>query len=190
MSADRIRIAALARFASQGYDATSLAELAGDVGIKTPSIYAHFRSKEALFWQLVEQAANLEVEYIRDGLCRPEPIRSAMRRYLYGTRERFATEPHLHFWLRSIYLPPAKMAEEISSHDREFAVALEAVVSSALRHPEFGLCNPALPYDTLTTGFIGMLRSVHAELLYYGSSDSTKVLNAMWTIFERSLVEE
>lgn len=186
MSAERIWNAALLRFAAQGYDGTSLAEIAGDVGIKTPSIYSHFAGKEALFRQLVEYAADRELELVRDRLLRPAPVRAAIRDYLFDTVARFAQEPHLRFWLRSIYLPPAGMRQEIGSRDQEFAAALEDIVAAALRHPEFGLPAPALPYETLTAAFIGILRSTHAELLYCGSGSAT-VLPAMWTVFELSL---
>lgn len=190
MSAERIKNAALLRFAAQGYDATSLAEIAGDVGIKTPSIYAHFHSKQALFRQLAEYAFHSELEELTTCLQRPEPVRSALRDYLHGTVERFDTAPSLRFWLRSMYLPPRTMMEEIGAYDRKFATALEKIVSSALRHPTLGLQRPVLPYDTLAAAFIGILRGLHAELLYCGGSDSSKVLSALWMIFDRALMEE
>lgn len=189
MSAERIKNAALLRFAVQGYDATSLAEIAGDVGIKTPSIYAHFSGKQALFHQLLECASERELENIRGALQSPKPVASALRRYLYGTVDRFQSDPHLRFWLRSIYLPPPKLHEEISRCDQNFAVTLEGIILSALRHPDLGIRSPMLPYETLTGAFIGILRGVHAELLYCSSSDSPKVAAAMWTVFERSLLE-
>lgn len=190
MSAGRIQEAALLRFAAQGYDATSLAQIAGDVGIKTPSIYAHFKSKQALFLGIVEYVLDSELTRVREGLERPEWVGAAMRRYLERTVERFEEGPNLRFWLRTIYLPPPAIFPQISDYDRNFAIALEKIVSSALRHPTFGLKNPVLPYETLSMAFIGMLRSIHAELLYCSSSDSKCVLNAMWAIFERSLVEK
>ncbi|MDL2290627.1 TetR/AcrR family transcriptional regulator, partial [Desulfovibrio sp. OttesenSCG-928-F20] len=170
MSADRIRQAAMKRFAAQGYDATSLAEVAADVGIKTPSIYAHFAGKEDLFWQLVELSSSRELEKMRGDLGRPEPIGTAMRRYLFGTVERFAAEPHLRFWLRTLYLPPGKMQDRIMACDRQFAEAIDKIVSASLGHPVFGLRRPRLPHETLATAFIGILRAVHAELLYCSSS--------------------
>ena len=187
MSAERIREAALARFAGQGYDAASLAEIAADVGIKPPSIYAHFPGKEALFWQLVEQAADRELALVRESLRRPLGVGEAMRGYLYGTVERFTADQHLRFWLRCIYLPPPGLQGKISVHDRRFALALEEIVGGALRHPDFGLKEPALPFDSLAAAFIGMLRGIHAELLYCGDSDTRKTLAAMWAVFELAL---
>ncbi|MFD1957871.1 TetR/AcrR family transcriptional regulator [Paenibacillus thailandensis] len=51
-TADRIKAAALSLFLDSGYNGTSLSDIAKAVGIKTPSIYAHFESKDQLFQQL------------------------------------------------------------------------------------------------------------------------------------------
>ena len=48
-TADRILDAAEARFAQRGYDATSLADIADDVSVRTPSLYKHFASKRELY---------------------------------------------------------------------------------------------------------------------------------------------
>lgn len=42
-------------FASQGYHATTIAQLAERVGIKGPGIYKHFASKRALFEEVLER---------------------------------------------------------------------------------------------------------------------------------------
>ncbi|MFX3636402.1 MAG: TetR/AcrR family transcriptional regulator [Candidatus Pristimantibacillus sp.] len=54
-TADRIKQAAVTMFTESGYEGTSMSEIAKEVGIKTPSIYAHFKSKEQLFLQLLEE---------------------------------------------------------------------------------------------------------------------------------------
>jgi AcrR family transcriptional regulator len=46
---ERILDAAEALFAEKGYKATSLGEVAERVGIRSPSLYNHFKNKEALY---------------------------------------------------------------------------------------------------------------------------------------------
>lgn len=48
-TAERILDAAEDLFAEKGYSATSLGEVADRVGIRSPSLYNHFRNKEALY---------------------------------------------------------------------------------------------------------------------------------------------
>lgn len=53
----RILHKALELFSERGYDAVSVGEIAGAVGIKAPSLYNHFPGKQAIFDALVEETA-------------------------------------------------------------------------------------------------------------------------------------
>lgn len=48
---------ALELFAAQGYDAVSVGEIAEAVGIRAPSLYNHYPSKQAIFDAIVESTA-------------------------------------------------------------------------------------------------------------------------------------
>ncbi len=48
---------ALELFSTQGYDSVSVGEIAKAVGIKAPSLYNHFPSKQAIFDAIVESTA-------------------------------------------------------------------------------------------------------------------------------------
>lgn len=61
-TAERIKQAALTMFTESGYEGASLSEIAKAVGIKTPSIYAHYKSKEQLFLQLIQEVIEEERE--------------------------------------------------------------------------------------------------------------------------------
>ena len=62
--AERIRAAALELFAEAGYDGVSMSDLAKAAGMKPPSIYAHYDSKEALFLGLFDEAARQDAERV------------------------------------------------------------------------------------------------------------------------------
>ncbi len=65
---------ALELFSVQGYDAVSVGEIAKAVGIKAPSLYNHFPSKQAIFDAIVEST---EVHYTRNAGERAVHIRDA-----------------------------------------------------------------------------------------------------------------
>lgn len=52
---DRILTEALRLFAARGFEATGVADISGAVGIKAPSLYKHFPSKQAIFDALVDR---------------------------------------------------------------------------------------------------------------------------------------
>ena len=53
----RILEKALELFSSRGYDAVSVGEIAKAVGVKAPSLYNHYPSKQAIFDAIVEATA-------------------------------------------------------------------------------------------------------------------------------------
>ena len=54
-TAERILDAAEDLFAEKGYSATSLGDVADRVGIRSPSLYNHFRNKEALYLAVLDR---------------------------------------------------------------------------------------------------------------------------------------
>ena len=52
---EKIRIKALHLFASYGYDAVSVAQIAKAVGIQAPSLYKHYASKEDIFHAIIKE---------------------------------------------------------------------------------------------------------------------------------------
>ena len=57
---ERILEAALTLFAENGYDGTSVEQIATEVGIKAPSLYKHYKGKEDILNALIDSA---EVRY-------------------------------------------------------------------------------------------------------------------------------
>lgn len=53
-TADNIRRAGLTMIFQRGYEATTLRDLAAEVGIKAPSLYNHMRTKQELLFELIQ----------------------------------------------------------------------------------------------------------------------------------------
>ena len=124
MSARDIRLAAMRLFGRQGYTATPLSAIAAAVGIKAPSLYAHFRSKEDLFRTVFDEAVDMELQELMAAVSPEAALPDGLERYLRETVGRFESTLHLPFLLRSIYLPPPGLTAHIRERDKVFAAEL------------------------------------------------------------------
>lgn len=76
-TADRILDAAEARFSARGFSATSLGDIADEVGIRTPSLYKHFSSKKELYAAVMARLIDPFVELLNEILATPTDERDA-----------------------------------------------------------------------------------------------------------------
>jgi AcrR family transcriptional regulator len=60
-----IQRAALLRFAEQGYHATTMKNLADDLGVTSAAFYYHFKSKDELLTSLIEEIITTDLEVMR-----------------------------------------------------------------------------------------------------------------------------
>lgn len=189
MSARDIRLAAVRLFGRQGYTATPLSAIAAAVGIKAPSLYAHFRSKEDLFRSVFDEALSLELQELMAAVTPEAAVPDGLERYLRETVGRFENTLHLPFLLRSIYLPPASLAEHIRERDKVFAAELARRVEQALLR-QTAAAPLGMPPEEAALAFIGILRGIHAELLYAGPDAAQRLTQALWRVYAYALRPE
>ena len=87
MSARREELTRIAArlFAERGYQGTSLADLAEELGVQKPSLYHHIGSKEDLLWEVASagaEAFHAALDAIPEGAAATEKIRLALRAHL------------------------------------------------------------------------------------------------------------
>lgn len=72
-------------FAERGYQGTSLADLAGELGVQKPSLYHHIASKEDLLWDVASEGAeafHAALDAVPAQAAPTERIRLALRAHL------------------------------------------------------------------------------------------------------------
>lgn len=87
MSARRAELTRIAArlFADRGYQGTSLADLAEQLGVQKPSLYHHIASKEDLLWEVAWEGADAfhaALDAVPSDAPAPERIRLALRAHL------------------------------------------------------------------------------------------------------------
>ena len=104
-------------FWRKGYEGTSLSDLTGAIGITPPSFYFAFKSKEALFKQVVDRYQSGHMGFLTGALNQTTPLAVA-ERVLYGLADAYTTKPHPPGCLAlNCGLPCSEDAEDSIRHD-------------------------------------------------------------------------
>ena len=117
---ERIRQEAAALFREKGFNGTSMAELASEVGITKSSLYHHFPSKQALLSEIIELTVNRVTPLVHDvahsDLPAGERLQSAVYIHTFeAMRDRDAVAC---FMEEGRSLAPDYMAAHIRNRDR------------------------------------------------------------------------
>jgi TetR/AcrR family transcriptional regulator len=93
-SRDRILDAAEAHFAAKGFRATSIGEIADDVGIRGPSLYKHFATKADLYHAVAKRLLDPYLELL-EKLLEPPTDAAVAQRNLEKVARHYYDTPNL-----------------------------------------------------------------------------------------------
>ncbi|MBC6310444.1 TetR/AcrR family transcriptional regulator [Listeria sp. FSL L7-1582] len=176
MSSQRLKEAALPLFAEQGYEGTALSEIAKAVGIKTPSIYAHFASKEALFLEIYRDVMRHELVMLEEVAKEKHGTMEAeLRAFFYKVTD-FGVDPDVkRFFQRAIFFPPQSLAKQM----REEMTTYEAMTSESIG-AILGQELDAVQKEKWIYVFYCLLDGLSLEHEIYGVEDFAKRRDAAW----------
>lgn len=145
VTSDAVLDAALTVFAARGYHGTAVSQIAADLGIRTPSLYNHMRSKQELLETIVERTLDdVLADFMRAvvGVTDPvERLRRAVR--VYALRHATHRREALVVNRDTTSLPePAlsRMRERRRDHER----AVRSVIGDGIAAGMFRVDSPAL----------------------------------------------
>ena len=96
---EKLELAALELFSRKGYQAVSIRDICGVVGIKESSVYYHFKNKQALMDSLINKVDGI-VEEMREGFDRKFTVaenvsEEAMGEVAVGILENYLLHPYV-----------------------------------------------------------------------------------------------
>ncbi|MFD3268695.1 TetR/AcrR family transcriptional regulator [Paenibacillus dendritiformis] len=190
MTANRILEAALEHFAASGYEGAALSDIARQVGIRTPSIYAHFKNKDDLFLSVIDKAVADQLERLAAYFAQ-QGEQKAIQDQLYGLiidyEDRYQSDSNVKFLLRMMFFPPPPLLEPVMERVNGYLDEMERMLAGVC---EQGMANgqlAKLELNTVTAAFMCLLDGVLVEMLLGGPVRFKKRLNASWTMFRRSI---
>lgn len=189
MTRSQILDAARGRFARNGYTETSLKEIAADVGIKAPSIYAHFSNKEELYVEVYTRSIDEHRDYFTRLLADSRELDPLERlhKILTGVPAFYQERPELlDFHLRSIVGgTPAGTdpAGAFRRWDEELAETIRATYLEGQDSGSFARVDP----DAFTAHFTCLMDGLFIQLKHYDPASYQEHLTRTWTLLSTAL---
>ncbi len=185
----KIKQTALDLFGQKGYEETSLSDIAAVVGIKKPSIYNHFSSKEEIFTDVIEDLIKSEITSYHKlhEIEHPGSAIEQVRRVFDSFCHRLLTTKEARLWKRVSFYPPDPFKEFISKKfyelEVEYSRLLRSIHDSGKRNGYF----MHIDVDQFTASFLCLIDGVFLEHHYYTEEIFKERIESIWKVYELGL---
>ncbi|MBD2863714.1 TetR/AcrR family transcriptional regulator [Paenibacillus oceani] len=173
-------------FSAHGYEGTPLSAIAKEVGIKTPSLYAHFESKEKLYFAVYEE---VQAEHVR----RLEALIESVREEDTGTklytilsetcRNYLLDEEKAAFLKRAMLFPPSSLQDELQQRfmeaEKRQTAVYRGIFEAAIEEGSIADRDA----DDLLAAYYCLLDGSFVQMFYYGPVQFQQRLRSVWSIF-------
>lgn len=172
MTKNKLKEVAMRLFGEKGYEGTALSEIAKEVGVKTPAIYAFFENKEDLFMTVFREAMLSYNTYIQE-MSEAQQVLSAkesLRGILSRQYEFYQKSPDASkIVLRYVVFPPAFLKDTIQDaflqSDRMLTQIIEQLIKKGIAE---GVIRDQ-SIEQLVDAFLNLMDGLSMQYFYYTS---------------------
>lgn len=153
-SRDAVFRAAAAEFAERGYEAAGVDRIAAKARVNKAMIYYHFKSKAALYREILQDMFGAVGERVRAVAASDAPPDRKIRQFIEAIADEAAARPHFPpIWVREIAEGTAHVDQKTLRYARGVLATLTAMIEEGQRAGRFVQVNPLLVH----AGIVGPL---------------------------------
>lgn len=188
LTKEKIKVAALKLFANNGYEGTSLENIAKEVGIRKASIYSHFESKEELFLTVFTDILNLDIDTLGKLSKKfrgysPEKKLHSIFKYYCRVYNALSKRHEVVFIKRNMLFCPEVLREKVQYKIEAYENSLNKILISIFE--EGFKDNTIRPLDIkdLLAIFYCIIDGLFVEGRYYARKEYASRFDSIWTMF-------
>lgn len=182
----KIREAAVALFAEQGYDRTSLQEIVDKAGFTKGAFYHYFKSKEDLLREIHDTFLDLVIDRVQGIIDRGFPPRDAIRQLTAALLEGVASYPReIRISLQELPFLRGDASYAIMAKRDRFEAMVVTIIEKGIASGEL---KALAPPRVLAFGIIGMCSWAYHWFKPSGSIGSSEVAEAYAEVLLEGLV--
>ncbi len=185
---ERIERAALPMFARKGFEGTSLSKIAKSVGIKKPSLYAHFDSKEDLFLAILQKVNRDYRDFLELQVHNYRNMTTDRQLYclLIDHSTYLESEDLGLLFKRFMLFPPLVLKDTLNEQFIKSEEALRDVLIAIVKEGK-QKGDIQAEQDEVIDAYICLLDGTFEQLFYYSKVEHEERLQNAWRIFWRGI---
>lgn len=180
-----IRNTAFYYFSEYGYEGTSLSQIARKVGVKTPSLYAHYKSKEDIFFSCLEYALESDKLFFHEQvvLRKDVSVKENLYKFLLEYGERLESNSASLFCLRALYSPPHAFKKRLFIETNSLVEYLGILLTPLFEESQKNGELKSKKINYIVEAYLCLFDGLIIEFLYAGRDRFQYRLEAAWEVF-------
>lgn len=190
MKKEFIKQEALLLFVKESYEGCSMSEIAKKVGLRTPSLYSHFESKEQLFLTILQEVIDEKISNLEE--IKNETSNQSIKKLLHTIlldklNDIETNKVKTVFYRRYSLFPPSQLKEKIQSrmlvYEKAIYNLLTPAIEKGIKQRELKEGNP----DKILEAFYCVMDGLYI-LSHYRELDTYRnTVENVWSLYWESV---